>query len=161
MLKNNDYFKDSFFEHSLCKSSDETLLKFSIDNCLFLKESFVYIITETVAEYPYPYFTEKTWKAILTKVPFMIVGSKHSIKKLKEFGFLTFNNFWDESYDNLDNAANRCDAIVENLVTLSSFENKKLEEMYQEMMPILEHNFSILQQLEEKELSRIIDSMMK
>jgi hypothetical protein len=154
--KNNNYFKNSFFEHNLCKIDEKILGDLSTNNCIFLKNSFVYVITETVAEYPYPYFSEKTWKAILVKTPFMIVGAKNSLCKLKDFGFLTFENFWDESYDNLETAADRCDSIVNNLKYLESLDKSYIDNMYQEMLPILEHNFSNLENLRKKELEDVI-----
>ena len=46
-------------------------------------------------------FTEKTWKPILNFHPFIYVGNTGSLKKLKEYGFKTFEPFIDESYDGM------------------------------------------------------------
>ena len=124
--KNNNYFKNSFFEHNLCKIDEKILGDLSTNNCIFLK------------------------------TPFMIVGAKNSLCKLKDFGFLTFENFWDESYDNLETAADRCDSIVNNLKYLESLDKSYIDNMYQEMLPILEHNFSNLENLRKKELEDVI-----
>ena len=41
--------------------------------------------------------TEKTYKAMMLKLPFIIVGSQHSLKMLQYQGYKTFDNLWDES----------------------------------------------------------------
>ena len=46
--------------------------------------------------------TEKTFKTLLSGQPFVIVGTKHFLKNLKELGFRTYNDLWDESYDDCD-----------------------------------------------------------
>lgn len=152
-IKNNVLFKDSFFEHPLCKAkTNDNLVKFN--QASFLKKSFVYVITETVAEYPYPYFSEKIWKAVLFKQPFMLVGAKHSLKKLRELGFKTFELFWNEDYDNLDYAADRIDLIVSNLKILSSKNKKEIENMYCDMESILDFNQKYIKIFYKKQLDK-------
>ena len=48
------------------------------------------------------HITEKTFKCIRLGKPFVIFGQKDSLKHLKKYGFLTFNQSIDESYDELD-----------------------------------------------------------
>lgn len=136
-IKQNVFFKDSFFSHTLCSVTDKDCL---YSNFSFFKKSFLYIITETTAEYPYPYLTEKTWKAMLYKMPFLIVGSKHCLKQINALGFKTFNQFWDEGYDNLEYAADRIDAIVKIVSDLSTLNENQIDNLYNEMLPLLEHN---------------------
>jgi len=40
-----------------------------------------------------PWITEKTWKCILNRLPFIIAGNQLSLKKLKDMGFATFEDF--------------------------------------------------------------------
>lgn len=144
-INNNDFFKNSFYEHTLCSLTDNKLLS-DFDSFSFVNQSFLYLITETVAEYPYPYFSEKTWKAMIYKMPFMIVGAKNSLKQLREFGFKTFEDFWDESYDKLDNAADRIDLIVKNLDELSKLSQQNIDNLHKKMLPLLEHNQKFMEQ---------------
>ena len=61
-----------------------------VDGCL------LYISTETLLDEYNPnnvYITEKTWKAIIHKKPFIILGEVLSLKKLHQLGFKTFNQF--------------------------------------------------------------------
>jgi len=127
-----------FFAHDLCKT--DTPNDRAFNNFNFIKKSFVYVITETVAEYPYPYLTEKTWKAINYKVPFLMIGGKDSLYQLRKFGFKTFDAWWDESYDSLNTAADRIDSVVGILKDLSKRPNQELYDIRVAMEDILLYN---------------------
>lgn len=45
------------------------------------------------------FLTEKTFKPAAFRHPFIIFGNKDSLTELKQQGFVTFDNLWDESYD--------------------------------------------------------------
>jgi len=45
------------------------------------------------------FFTEKLWRCIFYKRPFMLMGSPGQLQTLRELGFKTFENFWNEDYD--------------------------------------------------------------
>jgi hypothetical protein len=63
-----------------------------------VKKALLYVSAETVFQYPYPYLTEKTFRAIIHKRPFVILGAVHSLKLLQDLGFKTFSNFWSEEW---------------------------------------------------------------
>jgi hypothetical protein len=151
-VKNNTYFQNSFYENDLCKSTSKQDLVYDFS---FVKKSFVYVITETVADYPHVYFSEKTWKAILFKSPFMIVGAKDSLRKLQEFGFKTFSEFWDESYDQYTHAADRIDQIIKNLLVLKKLSKEDIDKMYKSMLPIIEYNQLHLKEFYKLQLTQI------
>jgi hypothetical protein len=121
----------------------------------FLQESFVYVITETVGEYPYPYFSEKTWKAIICGVPFMLVGAQHSIKALKEFGFQTFDRWWSEDYDCQLYVADRIESIASELQRLCLLDISELTQLRQQMVDVIAHNQEHLPIFEKKDLDNI------
>jgi hypothetical protein len=123
--------------------------------CDFLNQALVYIVTETVGEYPYPYFSEKTWKAMLAGVPFMIVGGKHSLQTLQSIGFKTFSHWWSEDYDSLPTVAERIEAIVYELKKLSELNHASLISLKQEMWPTLQHNFEHLNVFRNNDLNNI------
>ena len=63
-----------------------------------------------------PYFlTEKTWKAIAFRHPFMLMSSPGSLKRIKEMGFETFGNLFDESYDQSQDLENRLEIVRKNI----------------------------------------------
>jgi len=125
----------------------------NIDFCAsFLQQSLVYIVTETVGNYPYPFVTEKTWKALVNHMPFMILGPKNNLNFLKDCGFKTFDSFWDESYDNKESCYERSKIIIDNLKYLAHQDWKNLAT---QMQPIVEHNFNHLFTFQANELGKL------
>jgi hypothetical protein len=58
--------------------------------------------------------TEKTWKPIFCGHPFMTVSQCGSLQKLRYLGFETFDNMFDESYDQEKVFSKRIQTIVRN-----------------------------------------------
>lgn len=121
----------------------------------FLQHSFIYIITETLGDHPHQYFTEKTWKAMTSCTPFMLVGARHSLKKLHEFGFMTFNDWVDESYDDLETVADRITRIVNETKRLSEIPIEELTNIRHSMRTVLEHNFHHLKVFAQADLDNL------
>jgi len=118
----------------------------------YLQHSLVYIVSETVGQYPHVYISEKTWKAMMSFMPFMILGAPGTISRLQQMGFLTFGDFWDESYDSINNLYERAVMIVNNLQALK---NKDWNKLYQTIRPILLHNYHHIKTYQESELNKI------
>lgn len=88
------------------------------------------------------FLSEKTFKPITSFHPFIIMGNKHSLKRLRNLGYKTFQGFIDESYDDLD-TWERYEAIIESMKKIIAIDDKL--EWYKSMRPILEHNYQVLQ----------------
>jgi hypothetical protein len=118
-----------------------------------MQESFLYVCTETVFDYPHPYLSEKSYKGITSKRPFVILGAPKSLQLLKDYGFRTFDQWWDESYDSeqsIDRRLVKVYAIIKKLCNLSIDE---LKNMCDEMSPILEYNFNHYKTFSNNEIS--------
>ena len=90
------------------------------------------------------FHTEKLFKPTLTHRPFIVLGNKHYLKDLKSiFGFKTFDKFWDESYDDVDDARVAIKIIIDNLKYLQSLPFNKLQNMLIDMKDILIHNNTV------------------
>jgi hypothetical protein len=87
--------------------------------------------------------TEKTTRPMWCKKPFVIFGSCNYLEYLRQLGFKTFNEFWDEDYDGYE-AADRLKKIYQLIDQLASISIQELNSLYQHMQPILEHNYSLL-----------------
>ena len=61
------------------------------------------------------FITEKTWKPIAYMHPYMVVGPNGTLKHLRSWGFETYNNIFDESYDDVDFNAGKLDIIAKNV----------------------------------------------
>lgn len=78
------------------------------------------IVAETLVDNNLPLFiTEKTFKPIAFYHPFIIVGQPKLLSRLRELGFTTFDNLFDESYDNLNNIDEKLDIIQKNITSFN------------------------------------------
>jgi len=73
--------------------------------------------------------------------PFVLVSHTRSIEYLKKIGFKTFDKWWDESYDTIDDPVVRMDKICELVLKLKKKSQQEWLTIYQEMKPVLEHNY--------------------
>ena len=104
----------------------------------------IYISCETLIDSNYCFITEKTYRAIIHKKAFMIVGNKNSLQKLKDLGFKTFNTWWDESYDKMP-WQDQIEHIIELLKKLDDTpEQLRVRDIYSNIEEVLEYNFLVL-----------------
>lgn len=120
---------------------------FSNEFYLQCKESFCAIINETRFAYPFANFSEKTLVAINCKIPFILVAPPYTLMYLRELGFKTFNDFWDESYDNETDHQTRLLKIFKIIDYIDSISLSELTILQNSIAPILDHNVKILKQL--------------
>lgn len=81
--------------------------------------------------------SEKVFKPIACYHPFITLGGRGELEILKERGYRTFSDYWDESYDTLPDTK-RMDAIIDVVKYIDSIEDKI--SWFESMRPILEHN---------------------
>lgn len=108
---------------------------------------FVDIVCETRMVGNIFFATEKTWRCIIAQRPFIIVGPPHFLSNLKKLGFQTFNNFWNEGYDEYPPSHR----IREIELVINDLANKTIDELHQmlrNMQPILEHNYKTFKTLD-------------
>jgi hypothetical protein len=114
--------------------------RFNDDICL---DTFATIISEAHCgdSSETMFISEKTFKVIACRHPFMIMGNKDTLKKLRELGYKTFEGFIDESYDSLP-THQRLRAIIESIKKLDQVEDKI--EWFENVQDIVEHNYENL-----------------
>lgn len=86
------------------------------------------------------HLTEKTTRALCLGMPFIIVGQPHSLQTLQEHGFKTFGDFWNEDYDEDIHWEVRLKRIKKLILEMSHWTLEVCNKLYQQMIPILEHN---------------------
>jgi hypothetical protein len=101
---------------------------------------FCSVVTESSFLDSTTYISDKTITAILNCMPFIIVGPPHVLKTAQNMGFKTFNNYWDESYDNEFDHSLRMKKILELIDTISKFTKEELTTMQQDMQSICIYN---------------------
>jgi hypothetical protein len=125
--QNNIEYPDNYYINRIRK-----------DVCL---DSWVSVVSEaSVADTDMTVFiSEKTFKPIAAMHPFIILGNRGSLSKLRELGYKTFNGFIDESYDTLP-TFERMSAIIVALKKIQEISDKL--SWYKSMQEILEHNYN-------------------
>ena len=96
--------------------------------------------TDTWHDPNYLFITEKTYNCINSKTPFVLCGQPFTLKHLKEIGFKTFSDHWDEAYDSEINTSKRVDMICD----VIDFIEKNYIELFKDVQSILEHNYKHL-----------------
>ena len=109
----------------------------AIDQCM---ESFLFVVTETEYWTRKCHLTEKIFKPIVSMMPFVLLGPAHNLAYLKSYGFLTFDRWWDESYDQIEDPVKRLLAVNNVIANLCMRSNEELETMLAEMSEVLHHN---------------------
>jgi len=104
-------------------------------------ESLLYLVTETVATGHRHHLTEKTFKPIALGMPFIIVGTQGSLRYLRSYGFKTFGDLWDESYDDEPNDSLRIEKIAQVLKLLDRLEEHR-QDIFESAHEIIEHNWN-------------------
>jgi len=104
-------------------------------------DSLLYLVTETVATGRRHHITEKTFKPIALGMPFVIVGTRGSLKYLRSYGFKTFESIWDESYDDAEDNV-RIPRIASLLRSLDELSPQGRQDLFEMARPIVEHNWN-------------------
>ena len=102
------------------------------------------------------FVTEKTWRGIVARRPFIVMGSWHFLANLKRLGFQTFDRWWDEGYDDCE-SKNRVKEIEKLLALIASWPLSELQAKLQEMKSVLDHNYTVFQTLTYKQIADIFD----
>ena len=90
------------------------------------------------------FFSEKIFKPIVMKHPFILIGPAHSLKYLRSLGYKTFNFIIDEYYDEIDNDEKRLLYAVNEIERISKNEAWQWIEWQEKAKEIVEHNYQTL-----------------
>jgi len=115
-------------------------------------KTFCHIINETTFFKPFATFSEKVVNTMYCLRPFIMVSTPKSLEYLKKLGFKTFDQWWDESYDQEQDHEKRLIKILELIDYIDSFSVNDLQMIYKEMNNVLQHNFNQLKDVKKKNL---------
>tara|TARA_R110002167_G_scaffold113849_1_gene287248 strand:+ start:1231 stop:2349 length:1119 start_codon:yes stop_codon:yes gene_type:complete len=90
------------------------------------RSSFMNVVTETWTGNDLLFLSEKTYKPIFLKQPFLVVGNPYTIKYLRDNGFDVFDDIFDHSYDEELDENKRLKMVVEEIKKIC---DKPLEEL--------------------------------
>jgi hypothetical protein len=129
----------------LSNKSNYSFVKYNYEDpaTQFYQDIFIDIVSETIGAGNSFFVTEKTVRPMLLKKPFIIFGTKNFLIYLRQMGFKTFYEYWDEDYDGFE----KKDRFLKILTIIDSIGKKSKSElcaMYQDMQHILDHNYNLL-----------------
>jgi hypothetical protein len=108
------------------------------------------IVSETNDNDYEVFMTEKIWKPIMAQHVFVVHGNYLYMQKLREMGFKTFGNYFDESYDlekNKDKRIEKLTSLCTDLKEMCSHGsvvesgNKKWQDIYLQTKALRQHNY--------------------
>lgn len=100
-----------------------------------------HIVSETIYYDEKLHLTEKIFKPIVAKRPFILAAAAGNLAYLKSYGFQTFDRWIDESYDSEPDPVKRMNMIINQVERLCRLPAVELEAMYDEMAEVLQYNF--------------------
>lgn len=113
-----------------------------LSNFTEAQDSLVYVPTETVYFGRRLHITEKTFKAIALEMPFVLVAPAGSLAYLREYGFQTFGDIFDESYDEETDDIKRIERVARLLKDLDNLSLRERQQIHRACLPIVQHNYN-------------------
>ena len=111
----------------------------------FYTQILIDIVSESYVQGRTFYVTEKTLRPMLLKKPFIVMGPKCFLIHLRQMGFRTFGDFWNEDYNGYEPGL-RYQRILELIDDLAKRSHSELVDMYKSMQDVLDHNYNMLVQ---------------
>jgi hypothetical protein len=157
-IPNNLYFYNKKIPIELDTQNTTNKTGFGVSST-FKKELFlnscVHIVTETSFQNNELFLSEKGLKPIIMYQPFIVFGPVGYLKRLKTYGFKTFSDFWDESYDDIQDYRKRLDVLIHLVNELNKKSVEELNELYKKTKDICIYNRGIFDSLELNTFSKI------
>ena len=154
-IKKNLLDKANMFPLSLGLLNSNDVKPINIDDSAvdYFNNSYFSVVTETKCLHDIGLgdtqldcilFTEKIYKTIVAKHPFIMMAMPESLSALRQAGYKTFHPYIDETYDTIENDETRLVSILQEISRLSTFTDSQWLEWQENIKPILEHNRQVL-----------------
>lgn len=125
---------------------------------LFLN-SCINLVTETSFNCNELFISEKILKPIICYQPFIVFGPYQYLKRLKTYGYKTFSNVWDESYDEIEDWRERLKVLIDLVNGLNSKTIEEINEIYLKTKDICIYNREVFNSLELDSFPQIFKSI--
>jgi hypothetical protein len=117
----------------------------------YYENSYFSVVNETTfhTKFGYdavPFLSEKIFKSIAMKHPFILVTVPNSLKYLRELGYKTFDGLINELYDLEIDDSKRILKIIDEIDRLSKLDDKQLEKFLIDAKEICDYNYNILKE---------------
>lgn len=108
----------------------------------FYERSYFSLVTETGIDHSIR-LTEKVYKPIFHHHPFVVMGTQNTLKHLRELGYETFPEMFDESYDNEPNNIKRMVMVIDEVEKFCNLTKEEKDYKYSLVAKKLKHNHNL------------------
>ena len=130
--------RDDFCKHFSPTTADSTASadysNSDYQNCA------IEVVLETVFDDTKWHLTEKALRPIACGVPFILASTAGSLQYLRRYGFKTFHDYFDESYDTICDPAQRLERIVCLMKQLSELSPNQKQQLRSDLQLICDFN---------------------
>lgn len=98
------------------------------------------VVLETLFDDTRNHLTEKILRPIACGCPFILASTPGSLQYLRNYGFETFGQFIDESYDNIQDPNMRLQAIVQEMKRISMLDPVEKQTLFENLRLIAARN---------------------
>lgn len=98
------------------------------------------VVLETLVDDSRIHLTEKTLRPISCGKPFILVSTPGALDYLRSYGFRTFHDLIDESYDNIQDPLARLDRITDTMREIALMSTPRKNDLYRQMHLIAAEN---------------------
>ena len=133
-----------------------------VDDINLYKNSYFSLVSESVFFERWNNFTtEKILKPIQQLHPFLVLGKPHTLKYIKSYGFKTFSDYWDESYDEEIIDSKRLFKVYNIFKELCNKTDEEWIEIYKSLKNILIYNRNLLKKYSYKNQQNVFNNLNK
>lgn len=137
-----EVFANTSFPKQFVGEANAPMHSYQLDLFTECSKSLLYLVTETVASGRRQHLTEKTFKPIALRMPFILVSTAGSLAYLKSYGFQTFEHLWDETYDTITDDHERYASIARTLKDIDELPIRCRQRLLRQAEAVCEHNFN-------------------
>ena len=98
------------------------------------------VVLETLFDDQRWHLTEKSLRPIACGRPFILAATPRSLEYLRSYGFETFGNLIDETYDQIANPVERLQCITAEMLRISKLPQKQKLQLWQSLYEIADRN---------------------
>ena len=98
------------------------------------------VVLETLFDDTRLHLTEKTLRPIACGQPFMLMATHGSLQYLRDYGFRTFDGIINETYDTITDPRKRLDAVVQEMLRISSMNRSDRYVLWKQLYEIAKFN---------------------
>lgn len=126
--------------------------------------SYFSIVSETEVDNDVLFLTEKIFKPIAFYHPFLVWGQPKILKKLRSFGYQTFPEMFDESYDDITNNQQRLAMIIDQVERFINLDIEEKDKKFFSVLEKLEYNRNLFYERKDKfteDINCILEDIQK